>query len=999
MEVTKMTKYVKKHFLLSTLLFSLLLISCLYSSLATPVYAAEPDIQDKTMAILDEVVAINTTEYKTHLNSLVDNQFHSLAQKEADITLASAEGRVRVKSSFVNNNIHQIYICNYEGKLAVEQPAADTVEMAKGVLENYKNFVGDSFYGELASMLVNVDGTKNTTKTDGNIKLEALNLGQTIIDYIWTYTDENGIIAKSKKVLLSYEKGRLKIFRNDWPLYTVVGTPKISGEEATAIAIEASKTFSYEVCTDNDTSTVTGFEIAPESLDHEVLSYLNNPNQSLARGGDPFTLYPSWYVPLGFSKSYPGAVTGMIVTVWADTGEVSGTNPMVLDLPPTIVADEEASTSSTDEEAIKDGFDQDLAMLSVPIGVTALFSVFGVALASRKNVKFACGRKLFPRFWGTLMCGILMLSLVLVATPQVTAIVDPYSVAEIYAALDGGGDSPPQLETEKTAARNLTAEIDEAFEASGYTLSYDWAGDYTTKSNVINRALWDEEYSDFITVFHFGHMSRFNIGYVDNDGVDIWSDNIDNAVDTTKHKFVFIFACAQAYSTDSNGTAAAWTSRTDLNADGYSDPDGDGQCYIGFDYFSPLIGDTEYGTFYEEETVGPFKDWVELFYNASLYDCHSVKEALDQACLSYFEEDFGSSILNTGYNSWWPGDDTHTYPDPNLWEDGYYPLEFYPENPNNTMRVFGDGDMGFSLPTMTISATTGGATIPSGTYRYTYGHSEDVIAQTMDPEHYHFSHWELNGATYSYSESLSIEVEGNYNLTAVFNYDPTYRLTIYSGPGGTTNPEPGLYSIPVGTYVYVTAIPDDGYDFDYWILEGNQYNDETISFLMLGHYTLEAHFIRKYCLTIQSWYGGHTVPSAGEYYYPEGEYAEVTAYVDDPENWEWSHWMRDGQDYSDDETVRFQMTSDHTLKPIWIYDPQIEYHDLTLVYMAWFWGWIYLGGGTSSLPEDYYTFTAPSTVYGLDFVCWDYEGNYYYDQTITIFLDSDQYLAAIYVPS
>jgi hypothetical protein len=209
-----MTKHVKKHFLLSTVLFSLLLISCLYSSLATPVYAAEPDIQDKTMAILDDVIGINTEEYTTRLNSQLDSQYLSLPQKEVDINLASVEGGLRVSCSFVGNNLRRIYLSDFEGKFSVEQSAADTGEMAKGLLERYRTYVGDSFYGELASMLDNVDVTKNITKSAGNIRLEVNNFDQTIVDYVWRYTDENGIVARSKSVSLSYDRGQLKGFSN-----------------------------------------------------------------------------------------------------------------------------------------------------------------------------------------------------------------------------------------------------------------------------------------------------------------------------------------------------------------------------------------------------------------------------------------------------------------------------------------------------------------------------------------------------------------------------------------------------------------------------------------------------------------------------------------------------------------------------------------------------------------------------------------------------------------
>ena len=322
--------------LLFTTVFILILLSysAFVSSIAS-VRAAEPDINDKMMAILNNVVGLNTEDYVVNITSNPDREYRGLLQKDVDATLYSVPNYtwvMDVKAYFVNDNVRMIYISYPE--LPAEYPPADTtVEMAKGLLERYQNYTGVSFYGELASMLDDVDATNNITKSAGNIRLEVNNFENVIADYSWRYIDEKGIVARSKSVLLEYERGRLKGFSNDWHLYTIGGTPKISGEEATEIAIEASKNYSYEVSTENGTLTVTGFEIAPESLGHEVLSYLNNPNPSLARGGDPFTLYPSWYVPIGFRQSYPGGVTGMIVTVWADTGEVSVTNPMVVVIP------------------------------------------------------------------------------------------------------------------------------------------------------------------------------------------------------------------------------------------------------------------------------------------------------------------------------------------------------------------------------------------------------------------------------------------------------------------------------------------------------------------------------------------------------------------------------------------------------------------------------------------------------------------------------------------
>ena len=45
-------------------------------------------------------------------------------------------------------------------------------------------------------------------------------------------------------------------------------------------------------------------------------------------------------------------------------------------------------------------------------------------------------------------------------------------------------------------------------------------------------------------------------------------------------------------------------------------------------------------------------------------------------------------------------------------------------------------------------------------------------------------------------------------------------VVIYSSVGGTTDPETGSYSYPNGTVITLTAIPDDGYEFQYWVVEG-----------------------------------------------------------------------------------------------------------------------------------------------------------------------------------
>jgi len=55
----------------------------------------------------------------------------------------------------------------------------------------------------------------------------------------------------------------------------------------------------------------------------------------------------------------------------------------------------------------------------------------------------------------------------------------------------------------------------------------------------------------------------------------------------------------------------------------------------------------------------------------------------------------------------------------------------------------------------------------------------------------------------------------------VFSLECAHDLTVSAGAGGTTSPVPGVYSHPCGSCIDITAIPDEGYRFDHWVLDGS----------------------------------------------------------------------------------------------------------------------------------------------------------------------------------
>jgi hypothetical protein len=117
---------------------------------------------------------------------------------------------------------------------------------------------------------------------------------------------------------------------------------------------------------------------------------------------------------------------------------------------------------------------------------------------------------------------------------------------------------------------------------------------------------------------------------------------------------------------------------------------------------------------------------------------------------------------------------------------------------------------------LTISAGSGGTTDPSpGNHWYSASSQAQV---TADPDaHYSLDHWNLDEEYYSDNTTIWVTMNADKTLQAIFVRDE-YCLTVSAGSGGTTtNPSPGSYWYDVSTQAYVTADPDEDYNFDYCV--------------------------------------------------------------------------------------------------------------------------------------------------------------------------------------
>lgn len=151
-----------------------------------------------------------------------------------------------------------------------------------------------------------------------------------------------------------------------------------------------------------------------------------------------------------------------------------------------------------------------------------------------------------------------------------------------------------------------------------------------------------------------------------------------------------------------------------------------------------------------------------------------------------------------------------------------------------------------------------------GYYRY---HEGEIVTLTAVPDDEHvFDYW--NGALTSSENPAIITMDSDKSITPVFLFAPVrYELSIGAMEGGTTSPAPGSYLYGEGKKITVTAIPEQGYEFDHW--EGDYAGaNESQLVTMSGNIHMQAFFkpfpfISSISPNIGSTLGGTTVTITG----------------------------------------------------------------------------------------------------------------------------------------
>ena len=211
---------------------------------------------------------------------------------------------------------------------------------------------------------------------------------------------------------------------------------------------------------------------------------------------------------------------------------------------------------------------------------------------------------------------------------------------------------------------------------------------------------------------------------------------------------------------------------------------------------------------------------------------------------------------------------------------------------------------------LNIYADYGGIVNDSVNGEYEKGQSVEIVATPNNG--YRFLTWD-DGDN---NAKRTLIMDQDYSLMATFKRIPTYTLTIFQGEHGVASMEAGTYTYQEKEQVTLTAIPDEGYIFAHWMVNGVEDTNAELTLTMTQDYTVYPVCVSKpvptYTLTILPTEFGKANIEIGKYTYNEGE--EVTLLPLADENYLFDLWMVNGEAKSDSVLV-LVMDKDYEVMP------------------------------------------------------------------------------------
>lgn len=179
-----------------------------------------------------------------------------------------------------------------------------------------------------------------------------------------------------------------------------------------------------------------------------------------------------------------------------------------------------------------------------------------------------------------------------------------------------------------------------------------------------------------------------------------------------------------------------------------------------------------------------------------------------------------------------------------------------------------------------------------------------------------FDHWVINSVSDS-SNPITITVNEDMSLTAVFIQDGTYALRTAKTGQGTITPTAGVHRYSAGTAVTATATPTSPHVLDHWVFDGTSVDATSLQYplQMSADHELKAVFTSF--LVSFSVYGngsisvdGASVPSILPVLADQTLQVTATAAA----GYAFSRWLINGQDSGSVPSLEYAVSADATIR-------------------------------------------------------------------------------------
>ena len=842
--------------------------------LAAIPYANTKEITDnstaKGLAIINQVAGFNLTKYKVTPTLAASDQTLGNSQTEnIRYALDNSKSHIEILETFTGNHLQMIDVLENHGSVQMPTSPFFAMVMAKDFLLKYQNYSINSFYGQLSSMLNReVDPTKNSTTTIGNIKFDITTTSGNSTTFTWSYTS-GGINTLDKCVSLGYKEGFLKHFIDTWDLHKIGSTTvNLSEQQAEEIAMKNAKTYTWTIGSGKQAVVINNFNVTKPVVKELIFSIAGNADNT--RDNDQLALYPLWHIGVGLDKYYPGNVYGIYVDIWADTGQIKGIYEVFSTLPSTTNETATIAESSIINQPSTTG-----ALNSFPTSWIALMLLSAIALGAfpiwllrRKttvhSLRLPKIRKVSSAVLCILIATITWLSLV-TAVPTANA-----AVANIWGETAAGGGYLYHTQAEKDNQTQLSSDINTWFGNAGYAHNNFQQNDQTTKSNVLYYTGYYGQIYPSVETVYFDH----GVGTRGGNGIsapynyewhyqlctdltqnpypdqNVFDYQLYSATSTANQYFSYISTCHSASLYDGNttlhdgihffngtgtygansggygiiGMPYAWTHGAILSTNGFIYPNSGPYCYIGFvEGSAALCQDVDN----RQSGTATYYTFVHHFFDGLLNVHLTVNQALDYAAYQAFPpEAFAATALYQGtFGAIWP---TPNDPDPDpQWGEmvvyGNGNIYLYPGGPDYVTTP------SISGPTTGITNTqyqfSASATDPYGyalTYTFNWGDGSDPTV-TNNPNNVPHTWTSANAYTISVTAQSQ---NGIQSLSPVYHY-----ITI-------NNPQP--------VYHYLTVQASSiwaGQPLDTNVrIDGNDYGTSPVTIQVLeGWHNIEVY--------------------------------------------------------------------------------------------------------------------------------------------------------------